>query len=154
LAPGEEVGDDVDAIDETSVMVVSRDVSDSSAELREEEPEDTDPDALRCARRVETSGALYDSIFVVDRRATGEEIFLISTGLSEYLMLAERPKVGDGGLMGSGRLRLSVNALAIDMTVFLDGRESGRGDSFRLRFPKFPEYQVQTDPYNSRHSEW
>lgn len=63
LLPGEEVGNGY-AIDETSVDTVSRevvdivDVSDSSAELWEEDPEETDVDALRCARTDETSGAL------------------------------------------------------------------------------------------------
>lgn len=52
MISGEEVGDE-DAIDETSVNAVSRevcdivDVSDSFAELREEELEDTDVDAFR-----------------------------------------------------------------------------------------------------------
>jgi len=96
LAPGEEVGDD-DAIDETSVKAVSRDpdeVSDSSAEDREEDPDDTEKDAFRWARTAETSGALYDSMFVVDRRATGDDIFRTSIGLSENRILAAR--VGGG----------------------------------------------------------
>jgi hypothetical protein len=96
LASGEEVGDD-DAIDETSVKAVSREpdeVSDSSAEEREEDPEDTEKDAFRWARTAETSGALYDSMFVVDRRATGEDIFRTSISLSENRILAAR--VGGG----------------------------------------------------------
>lgn len=63
LLSGEAVGDD-ETIDEASVKAVSRevvdivDVSDSSAELRREDPEETEADALRCARTDETSGAL------------------------------------------------------------------------------------------------
>lgn len=125
LASGEEVGDE-DAIDETSVKVVSREVcdvdevSDSSAELREE-PDDTEKDALRWARTSETSGALYDSIFVVDRRATGDDIVRISTGLSENRIVADR--VGDGGMeVVSSRFRRSVKALAIDIISTCGGR--------------------------------
>lgn len=63
LLPGEAVGDE-NAIDETSVDTVSRevvdivDVSDSSAELRVDDPEETEVDALRRARTDETLGAL------------------------------------------------------------------------------------------------
>lgn len=32
-------------------------------------------------------------MFVVDRRATGEEMVRISTGLSEYRILADRPSI-------------------------------------------------------------
>lgn len=52
MARGDEVGDE-DAIDETSVKAVSRElcvvdeVSDSSAELRADEPDDTEKDAFR-----------------------------------------------------------------------------------------------------------
>jgi ABC-type uncharacterized transport system YnjBCD permease subunit len=71
-------------------------------------------EALRCARIIETSGALYDRTFVVDRRATGPEMVRMSTGLSELLTLpARRGSFVD--IADSGRLLRRVNARVIDM---------------------------------------
>jgi len=105
---------------EMSVSVVSlercdaAELSESSAELREE-AEETEFDGFRCARIAETSGALYDSTFVVDRRATGPDIVRISTGLSELLTLpARRGSFVDIDVI-SDRLLRRVKALVIDM---------------------------------------
>jgi len=123
-----DVGSDI------SVRVVSRDrcepaeLSESSAELREE-VEDTEFEAFRCARISATFGALYESMFVVDRRATGPEILRMSTGLSELLKLpARRGRVGL--MIASVRLLRRVKALDIDML---------RGDNgfFKYRGPHY-----------------
>jgi len=104
---------------ETSVNVVSADrceaaeLSDSSPELREE-VEETELEALRCARISDTSGALYDSIFVVDRRATGPEILRILMGFSDILMLPAR-RGSVGVMVASVFLLRRVNALDSDM---------------------------------------
>jgi hypothetical protein len=102
-----------------SVNVVSlewcdaAELSESSAELRDDD-EETELEAFRCARIIETSGALYDRTFVVDRRATGPEIVRISTGLSELLTLpARRGSFVD--MADSVRLLRRVNALVMDM---------------------------------------
>lgn len=84
---------------EASVECVSRNLLDvdeasSSFTLADEEPDDTLRDALRCAWITATSGALYVSIFVVLSSCIGPEIFLMSTDLLLWRMLAERG--GDG----------------------------------------------------------
>lgn len=56
-------------------------------------------------------------MFVVDKRATGDEIVRISTGLSEYRILADRPGTGEveGSLVFSlVRFVRNVNALDKD----------------------------------------
>jgi hypothetical protein len=110
---------------EISVSVVSperceaAELSESSAELRDD-AEETELDAFRCARIVETSGALYDRTFVVDRRAIGPEIVRMSTGLSGFLTLpARRGSLADIG--SSERLLRRVNALVIDMVSLREG---------------------------------
>jgi hypothetical protein len=104
---------------DTSVNVVSRErcepaeESESSAELRDD-VDDTEFEALRCARIVETSGALYTSMLVADTRAIGPDIVRMSTGLSELRMLFARRGIV-GGIVVSERLERRVKALVIDM---------------------------------------
>lgn len=62
----------------------------------------------------DTSGALYDSIFVVDSRATGPDILREPTGLSGALTLPARSG-SVGVIVASVRLLRRVNALDSDM---------------------------------------
>jgi len=132
--------DGVDGSD-MSVNVVSRErcdaaeQSESSAELRDD-AEDTEFEAFLCARIVETSGALYESTFVVDRRATGPEIVRISTGLSELLTLPVR-RGSFVDIVASERLLRKVKALVIDI-VSVRKRESWCVREFLRYWPSDP----------------
>jgi len=91
---GEATGEMLPTVD-ASVSCVSRDLLDvedasSSFTLAEEDPDETLPDALRCAWTVAISGALYVSMFVVLSSCTGPEIFLMSTDRLPWRVLAER----------------------------------------------------------------
>lgn len=74
------------------------------------------------------SGALYESMFVVERSSTGSEISWRLIGLASFLMLAARPGRGDSDrsvAVLSARLTRLVNARARDMLV--DGGEIEMG---------------------------
>jgi hypothetical protein len=110
---------------EISVSVVSperceaAELSESSAELRDD-AEETEFDAFRCARIVETSGALYERTFVVESSATGPEMVRMSTGLSGFLTLPARRGSFDD-IAASVRLLRRVNALVMDMVAKREG---------------------------------
>lgn len=88
------------------------DPSESSAEPREE-VDDTEEEALRRPFSEEMSGALYESIFVVDNSATGGEIRVRSMAFPDALTLPIR--IG-GGVEVFSRLPVRmVNALARDI---------------------------------------
>lgn len=75
-------------------------------------------------------------MFVVDRRATGDDIVRISTGFSEYRILADRR--GAGGVEVSlSLLRFERNVKALEMDDIISPRDGSRSyyrfDAFALR---------------------
>lgn len=77
--------------------------------------DDTEDEALRKPFIVEMSGALYESIFVVDSSATGGEIRFRSKAFPDALTLPVR--IG-GGVEVVSRLPVRmVNALASDIVT-------------------------------------
>lgn len=88
-------------------------------------------------------------MLVVDRRATGEDIVRMSTGFSEYRILADRP--GTGGAVEEVSLVVSllrfernVNALDID-DMIIPPRDNASDNLFRLPLWKCPhQYQIQS----------
>jgi hypothetical protein len=77
--------------------------------------DDTEDEALRKPFIVEMSGALYESIFVVDSSATGGEIRLRSKAFPDALTLPVR--IGGGVEVFSRLPARMVNALASDIVT-------------------------------------